>query len=211
MLQCKENLEFSCDNGKCINIKFLCDGEVDCSNGEDEEKCRRVTKHDSYNSKEPPTRKEVENWETEVSIQVNITSISHVEEINQRMTTRFQLHLYWRDHRLTFHNLKDDNMQNIIIGKKASNMWIPPLVIESAEDPDQKNLDYDKHTTISVRKESDPDPGKVETLHETLNYTGADNSLALVRNYDLVQLCNFQLDYYPFDHQNCFINVRSIT
>ena len=36
---CK-NSEFQCKNDDCINVEWLCDGEPDCVDGEDEEQCR---------------------------------------------------------------------------------------------------------------------------------------------------------------------------
>lgn len=166
-----------------------------------------MTMPESYNSKEPPTKRD-RNWRMEVFIEVDVTSISHIKEINLSMLTRFQLHLFWRDHRLTFHNLKPDYMQNLINKNVASDLWIPPLTIESAEDEKKKNLKYDSHTTMAVMRESDADPSKVDTLHETQSYPGAANTLVLVRNYDMVQRCDFKLNNYPFDNQHCFINVR---
>lgn len=180
---------------------------MECLNGEDEKDCKKVTKPNSYNSKEPPAKKEAD-WLTEVNVLVEIAAISHIKEINLNFLTRFHLHLVWKDHRLTFLNLKDDLMQNIIDEEEARNLWIPPLVIESAEDANEKNLKYDEHTIIAVKKASDPDSFRAEIINESRLFQGAFNPLVLIRNYEVVLRCNFQLSYYPFDHQLCYINAR---
>lgn len=98
-------------------------------------------------------------------------------------------------------------MQNLIDKKVASDLWIPPLTIESAEDESKKNLKYNSRTTMAAMRESEPDPIDYGVLHETKSYQGAANFLTLVRNYDMIQRCDFKLENYPFDNQLCFVNV----
>ena len=49
---CKEN-EFSCQNGKCINMKFRCDKDYDCPDFSDEENCTVLT-ISNYDKNIPP-------------------------------------------------------------------------------------------------------------------------------------------------------------
>ena len=46
-------------------------------------------------------------------------------------------------------------------------------------------------------------------LHETANYSGADNPCIYTREFDLEFKCFFDLIYYPFDTQTCKIELKA--
>jgi hypothetical protein len=52
--ECSTN-EFSCGDGSCINNEFLCDGQVDCYNGldEDSETCDQTDQPDQPTQPSP--------------------------------------------------------------------------------------------------------------------------------------------------------------
>ncbi|KAK6105057.1 Low-density lipoprotein receptor domain class A family protein [Brugia pahangi] len=41
--ECSEDNQYKCSNGKCIPLSWRCDGDEDCPEGDDEDKCSRIS------------------------------------------------------------------------------------------------------------------------------------------------------------------------
>ena len=55
--QVKRPGHFCCDNGVCINSDFVCDGNINCEEGEDEFQCEMLRTSLSYDKSRPPNKK----------------------------------------------------------------------------------------------------------------------------------------------------------
>ena len=55
--QVKRPGHFCCDNGICINSNFVCDGNINCEDGEDEFQCEIMRTSLSYDKRKPPNKK----------------------------------------------------------------------------------------------------------------------------------------------------------
>ena len=55
--QVKRPGHFCCDNGICINSNFVCDGNINCEDGEDEFQCEIMRTSLSYDKSKPPNKK----------------------------------------------------------------------------------------------------------------------------------------------------------
>ena len=92
-------------------------------------------------------------------------------------------------------------------------VWIPPLIFDNS----------DNTRTLSITSQGSDDPtvnlfvergkdNKYEVaapsfLDETYFYKGEENYMVLTTGYNMVLHCNYKLEDYPFDTQNCTMEV----
>ena len=62
-------------------------------------------------------------------------------------------------------------------------------------------------SSIEILKTGLPQRNSNHELFENYIYSGKTNPLIYSRTYDLKFACGFELHYFPFDHQECFILV----
>ena len=118
------------------------------------------------------------------------------------------LNLLRHDWRLTFVNLKNDSNKNKLDPEDRENIWIPNLVFENnANDAYIKN---DALSSINVKMEGDPELKQTLDLLENEEFNGMFNPFVFSRIYEMKLGCDFELHYYPFDTQKCFIVVSTI-
>ena len=109
----------------------------------------------------------------------------------------------WFDPRLRFKNLKEDLSLNNFLPVESQTIWVPELIFSNTED--KPSTKVDSKTSLSVKK-----MGKFK-LSETFEneniqyFSGKENSLILKRFYNERFLCNFDIRWYPFDIQRCYL------
>jgi hypothetical protein len=110
------------------------------------------------------------------------------------------------DWRLAFENLKDNaNQQNVIDEEERKKIWIPNLVFENSLR--DAFIQIDDLSSLKVMREGQPRLSLNQYLQENEEFLGANNPLVYSRNYDLPLWCEFELHYFPFDHQQCYLTV----
>lgn len=103
-------------------------------------------------------------------------------------------------------NLKNDSNINRLDPDDRENIWIPNLVFENnADDAYIKN---DALSSINVKMEGEPELKQTLDLLENEEFKGMFNPLIFARTYEMKLGCDFELHYYPFDTQKCYIVVR---
>lgn len=86
-----------------------------------------------------------------------------------------------------------------------SKIWLPHLIFSNSIK--DAHIEFDKLSSVTVRREGTSVPNPTEELFENELYRGMENPLIYKRTYDLDLQCQFQLRVYPFDSQTCFIDV----
>ena len=137
---------------------------------------------------------------------------------------QFILLMKWFETRLKFKNLKKDVSLNNFLPTEIENVWVPELTFANTEE--RPSTVVDKKTSIAVYK-----IGKVNLdsiipnfkpfifvggfkLSETFEneniqyFSGKENYLFMRRFYNQRFLCDYQLNWYPFDIQNCFMRME---
>ena len=112
----------------------------------------------------------------------------------------------WFESRLRFKNLKDDFELNNFLPSEVAMIWVPELIFANTE---EKPLTIvDERTSISVEKLGN---FKLSETYENENiqyFAGTENPLHLRRFYNQRFLCDFQLNWYPFDVQHCYLRME---
>jgi len=64
-----------------------------------------------------------------------------------------------------------------------------------------------KSCSISIIKNGSKHRNPIFEVTESYLYNGEENPILLKQEYQMIFSCNFDLVWYPFDTQNCYIQV----
>lgn len=64
-----------------------------------------------------------------------------------------------------------------------------------------------KSCSISIIKNGSKHRNPIFEVTESYLYNGEENPILLKQEYEMIFSCNFDLVWYPFDTQNCYIQV----
>ena len=184
-----------------------CDGIFQCTDKSDEDDCHLIAINKEIYNKDYPPRKE--GHPLDVKVTVIIVAISEVQELHMIFTSKLTVVLEWKDERVTFSNLKPEDLTNLIGHEKATDLWIPPLIFNNTK----KNVKV-VHSETANLFVNQRGPAKVESLssvNENFLYQGSENILVYRIDYEMTYNCVFDLTAYPFDTQTCTIQVSWIS
>jgi hypothetical protein len=203
--QCGEHY-FTCGkNGNCISMDQRCDSRIDClpDDDSDEQNCMMYKLAEGYQKRTPPLGHEGSELEVKVSIQViNIITIT---ELNFEYRVRVKVTMEWFDDRITFRNLRDSDVRNLILKEDHNDLWLPILYFDNSNEG--LTTIYDMEAFLVVRKMTSGQRNDYSNLHEDFLYPGDKNPLSLSRYYSITLHCLFHLSMFPFDKQRCNISL----
>lgn len=120
---CKEN-EFTCNDGKCINLTNRCDFKYDCIDYSDERNCHIISYPVDYKPDLPPRGNPDTNNILPISMKISVESVA-VDTSLMEIRVSFFLKLLWYDNRLNFVNLKEVLNLNSVTQDNFRKLWIP--------------------------------------------------------------------------------------
>ena len=91
--------------------------------------------------------------------------------------------------------------------EEIDQIWIPQLIFTNSLE--QTFLFVDGSSSLTIQREGDPYFPPSDDLAENLYYYGSENPLLYNDSYELTFHCQFELENYPFDNQQCSILVNS--
>ena len=113
----------------------------------------------------------------------------------------------WFDSRLLFYNLKDDEEMNSLLYEEKQKIWVPSIIFQNTEN---ELISLNDHkASISVRKMKNGTLNLDGLISEDIDiYEGSENPITMSRVYDIEFLCEFEMHWYPFDTQTCYMEFR---
>ena len=199
------NDSFTCDSGICIDMDNVCDQFHDCNDKSDEmPKVCKVLQDvsDTYIASQPPASK----TETlEVQVDFEIIRILEIKELEETFSIKFELSLTWFDERLTFWNLRNLTERNVLVKQDIQAIWMPQFQFTNT---DHHGMLNNEDPRISVARLGGAERTPIEDLKDSLLYRGNRNPIILKKIQSQSFICEFALRVYPFDTQNCTVNLE---
>jgi hypothetical protein len=203
--QCGEHY-FTCGKyGNCISMDQRCDSRIDCQpdDNSDEQNCTMYKLAEGYQKRTPPLGHEGSELEVKVSIElINVISMT---ELNFEYRVNVVVTMEWFDDRITFRNLQDSDIRNLILKEDHNDLWLPILYFANSNEG--LTTIFDKDAYLVVRKLTPGQRNDYSNLHEDFLYPGDKNPLSLSRYYSITLHCLFHLSMFPFDKQRCNISL----
>ncbi|KAI1711016.1 neurotransmitter-gated ion-channel ligand binding domain-containing protein [Ditylenchus destructor] len=130
-----------------------------------------------------------------VEVNIYLRSISKIDDVNMEYSAQFTFREEWRDPRLAYERLADENTQ------------IPKFVVLATnEQPDLSQQIWMPDTFFQNEKEARrhliDKPNVLIRIH-------ADGRILYSVRLSLVLSCPMSLEYYPLDRQTCLIDLAS--
>ncbi|CAB4058009.1 unnamed protein product [Lepeophtheirus salmonis] len=199
--RCTES-EFTCSNGYCIPQDGRCDFAQDCSDLSDELNCDTIIIPNNYLKKVPPTNATHPESPLTVTLNANIMNVDRIDTIHMMFAVTMEMYLEWKDHRLSFKNLRSGSGQNQLSDREVKRIWKPDVSLNNAKIGTLQCSDLG----INVKRENEALPFDYSNNVEDKIYQGRDNSIILARKVYVEYGCSFDLRRFPFDTQECTMN-----
>ena len=141
-----------------------------------------------------------------VLISADIQNVLELKELEGFWQTKVVFEMLWFDQRLWMQNLKHDDNLNILADEERQLIWFPEIIFGNNDEVSRMALDH--KSSIIVKRERDGFPNDFTDLVAAELFYGYDNPFLYSRTYATKFECNFDLRSYPFDTQECVMELK---
>ena len=131
--------------------------------------------------------------------------IQDIQEVAQYLELKFKIGLEWKDARLVYYNIKPDEKMNALTLDEQLDIWTPTLVFWNTKQ--QLRTMNDMNTFASVKQEGNGSIIGKEVNEDIAEFVGDENTLTMSRVYSIQFFCEYDMQWYPFDQQECTIEM----
>ncbi|XP_064081929.1 uncharacterized protein LOC135198288 [Macrobrachium nipponense] len=182
-----------------------CNGVNDCpAEGDDSDETHCDNVHDppeSYNKDRPPLTN------TPLVISVKMVRVHEVSVEEGLVQIWLRTITKWQDSRLKFTHLSDIARDNII--RNPDRIWLPKYSLPNALFKDDENYrnNLNLRSTVFIHRLGSGE-FDIHNGYEVYEYNGGkDVELEKDDDFLVSYLCDFELDYFPFDCHVCYIEI----
>ena len=141
-----------------------------------------------------------------VKVNATILDVLEVKELEGIWQNKVTFEMTWVDPRLQMQNLKENDNLNILAREERDSIWFPKIIFGNTDAVEWMVMD-DKATLI-VRKEGSGTPSSLKNEIKSEIFKGEENPFFYSRTYSIKFECDFQLQSYPFDTQECTMELE---
>ena len=199
---CNIQKHFTCDSGRCIDLRKRCNDIVDCADESDEYECKDVDIPQTYDKLKPPISSS--NESLHVNIQIIIKNINQINTEKMMIDVSLEIKMGWKDSRLMFRNLPPLDGLKLIKPEISNKLWLPHdnLIYDNAI---VGELDIAPDMQVSLKTNSTPPPVEIYQHREEFIYKGSNTPIQTTQTVRVKSACNFQFTKFPFDNHECAI------
>ena len=127
-------------------------------------------------------------------------NIIEIREVDHTITLKFGIILEWYEHRVVYHNLKNQVSLNSFSDAETDQIWVPYVIYLNTDNNDAVKVGKTK-TTVAITREGGFTRSTMDVADEIEIFQGSENRLTLNQTYTKVFHCTYQLHWFPFDTQ----------
>ena len=193
---------FCCDDGHCVDSRFVCNNLPDCTGQEDERNCSFLSFDNlEYDRNRPPI--DYRNGEIKLTTLQATFTVMNILDINEGDSTfelHFRLEVQWFDKNVQFDFLKDQYYDNALSEELKNKIWIPK--IRFYDEIDTINT-YTSEIFVTKLQKAELN-GEIDRLDIREVYKGSENPFNIALEKRIKFTCLFDnIKFYPFGEQIC--------
>ena len=176
-------------------LYFRCDQSTDCHDVSDEKNCQIVIIDENNYLKDKPPKQGI------VKVRVELLKILEIGEVAMLFSSQYALQLEWLDGRITYYNLHGNQSLNTLVEEEKQMIWTPSFIFDNTKSKTRTTTD--KESIISVRRMGNFSRNTIESIDNVYIFRGRENPLDMARIYQTDWICDYLMNWYPFDTQKC--------